>query len=99
VDQTIISGGENIDPTEVEGVIASLPGVLDVFVLGLLDDEWGQIVVAAYVGAATPGDLSEAVKQKLTPAAVPKRWLQLDALPRNDLGKINPEALISLLKA
>ncbi|WP_083521606.1 class I adenylate-forming enzyme family protein [Arthrobacter luteolus] len=45
-DDMIISGGENIHPVQVEGVLAEHPAVLDAVVVGVPDDQWGQRVVA-----------------------------------------------------
>ncbi|HET8977124.1 MAG TPA: AMP-binding protein [Solirubrobacteraceae bacterium] len=52
-DDMIISGGENVHPTQVEAVLAEHPGVADAAVVGLPDERWGEIVVA-YVVAADP---------------------------------------------
>lgn len=49
----ILSGGENVNPEEVESVLRSCPGVADVGVTGVADEEWGQIVVALIVPADT----------------------------------------------
>jgi acyl-CoA synthetase (AMP-forming)/AMP-acid ligase II len=52
-DDMIISGGENVHPTQVEAVLAEHPGVADAAVVGLPDERWGEIVVA-YVVASDP---------------------------------------------
>ena len=52
-DDMIISGGENIHPTQVEAVLAEHPGVADAAVVGLPDERWGELVVA-YVVASDP---------------------------------------------
>ncbi|MBD7996405.1 AMP-binding protein [Arthrobacter sp. Sa2CUA1] len=58
-DDMIISGGENIHPVQVEGVLAEHPGVLDAVVVGVPDDQWGQRVVAYVIrsGDADAGSL------------------------------------------
>ncbi len=53
-DDMIISGGENVHPTQVEAVLAEHPGIADAAVVGLPDDRWGEVVVA-YVVASDPG--------------------------------------------
>jgi acyl-CoA synthetase (AMP-forming)/AMP-acid ligase II len=53
-DDMIISGGENVHPTQVEAVLAEHPGVADAAVVGLPDERWGELVVA-YVVASDPG--------------------------------------------
>lgn len=52
-DDMIISGGENVHPTQVEAVLAEHPGVADAAVVGLADERWGELVVA-YVVASDP---------------------------------------------
>ncbi len=70
-DDLVISGGVNVYPVEVEAALAEVPGVVDVAVFGLADDEWGERVCAAVVGdvdedtlrrhaAAAPGTLQAA---------------------------------------
>jgi Acyl-CoA synthetases (AMP-forming)/AMP-acid ligases II len=58
-DDMIISGGENVHPVQVEEVLAQHPDVADSIVVGLADDEWGELVVA-YV-QPRPGKLTDAV--------------------------------------
>ncbi len=48
-DDMIISGGENVHPTQVEGVLEELPGVSAAIVVGLPDERWGELVVAYVV--------------------------------------------------
>lgn len=98
-DRVIISGGENIDPAEVEAAIASHPGVDEVSVLGIPEVEWGAVVAAAYVGNVELARLRAFIRTRLGPAAVPKRWLRLDHLPRSDLDKIDVAALAALFDA
>ena len=54
-DDLIISGGVNVYPAEVESVLAEAPGVIEVAVFGVRDEEWGERVCAAVVGAARRG--------------------------------------------
>jgi O-succinylbenzoic acid--CoA ligase len=89
----IISGGENVWPTAVEAVIAELPSVDEVVVVGRSDPEWGQRVVAVVVPVdpATPPaleDVREAVKARLGPWAAPKALEVVDCLPRTAIGKV-----------
>ena len=88
----IISGGENIYSPEVERVLAEHPAVMEVAVIGVPDDTWGEsvkAVVALHPGAAA----TEARAHRLLPRApgplqVPAHVDVLDALPRNPTGKI-----------
>ncbi|MFZ1996852.1 MAG: AMP-binding protein [Solirubrobacteraceae bacterium] len=50
-DDMIISGGENVHPTQVEAVLAEHPGIADAAVVGLADERWGEVVVAYVVPA------------------------------------------------
>ncbi len=52
-DDMIISGGENVHPTQVEAILAEHPGIADAAVVGLPDERWGEVVVA-YVVASDP---------------------------------------------
>ena len=84
----LISGGVNVYPLEVEQVLEQHPGVADVAVYGVPDDDWGQRVCAAYVGPATVAELDAYVRERLAPPKRPKTWTRLDALPRTLTGKV-----------
>jgi acyl-CoA synthetase (AMP-forming)/AMP-acid ligase II len=57
-DDMIISGGENVHPTQVEAVLAEHPGIADAAVVGLADERWGELVVAYVVPAAEGLDVA-----------------------------------------
>jgi long-chain acyl-CoA synthetase len=88
----IISGGSNIYPREVEEVLLTHPVVSEVSVVGLKDEEWGEIVVACIV--SEPGmsfDQSALDKHCLDAIARfkrPKIYVEFEALPKNSYGKI-----------
>jgi long-chain acyl-CoA synthetase len=84
----VITGGVNVYPAEVEGVLAGHPGVTEVAVYGVPDEQWGQRVVAAVVGTATPGELDTWCRERLAPPKRPKEYVVLDALPRTLTGKV-----------
>ena len=84
----VISGGVNVYPLEVEQVLLEHPGVDDVAVYGVPDDQWGQRVCAAYVGSATATELDAYVRERLTPPKRPKTWHSLPDLPRTLTGKV-----------
>lgn len=91
LDDVIVRGGENISPGEIEDVLRQHPGVADVAVLGLPDNEWGEKVAAVIVaeGAPPPANvLAEWVKQHLRSTKTPETWEFRDALPYNDTGKL-----------
>jgi long-chain acyl-CoA synthetase len=84
----VISGGVNVYPAEVENALAGHPGVEDVAVYGVPDEQWGQRVVAAIVGTATPADLDAWCRERLAPPKRPKEYVALDELPRTLTGKV-----------
>jgi len=82
---------ENMSPGEIEDVLREHPGVADVAVLGLPDNEWGEKVAAVVVAAeAKPSadDLAAFVKSRLRSSKTPQVWEFRDALPYNDTGKL-----------
>ncbi len=92
IDDTIIRGGENIAPAEIEDVLSLHPGVADSVVVGLADDEWGERI-AAVVVARSGYDLSVDeilawTRGKLRSSRTPDVVLVRDALPRTDSGKV-----------
>ena len=89
----VISGGVNVYPVEVENALREHPGVEDVAVFGMDDEQWGQRVCAAVVATATPEELSAFARERLSPAKRPKDWLFVDALPRTATGKVRRSEL------
>ncbi len=89
---TIISGGENVVPTEVEAVLLAHPAVADAAVFGRPDREWGERVVAAVVlraGQAVQVDeLRAHCAQRIAPFKVPKSVEFRTQLPRTASGKL-----------
>ena len=86
----IISGGINIYPAEIEQVLIRHKLVQDVAVLGLPNENWGE-VVAAFVVGPTPRDedaLKAHCKDHLANFKVPRRWHFETDLPRNPTGKV-----------
>lgn len=93
----IISGGFNVYPKEVEGVIDDLPGVLESAVIAVPHEDFGEAVVAVVVpqeGATVDGDLVRAgVEGKLAKFKQPKQVIVVDALPRNTMGKVQKNVM------
>ncbi len=91
-DEMIVSGGENVFPREVEDLLADHEGVLEVAVIGVADEEFGQrlkaFVVAAAGAEVSPGDLKAHVKAHLAGYKAPREVEFMDELPRNASGKI-----------
>lgn len=92
VDDTIIRGGENIAPAEVEAVLLAHPAVADACVVGVPDDEWGQRIVAVVVlrpGQTVGADeLRERVRAELRGSKTPEEILFRDELPHTESGKL-----------
>jgi long-chain acyl-CoA synthetase len=84
----VISGGVNVYPAEVEAALEDLPGLVEVAVFGRPDEQWGQRVVAAYVGEVDEAMLRDRALERLAPPKRPKEYLRLDALPRTATGKV-----------
>ena len=88
----IITGGMNVYPAEVEAAIHACPGVLDVAVIGVPDDGWGERVHA--VVQPRPGHsldlaaIEAAVGTSLAGFKRPRSWEVRDTLPRTDSGKL-----------
>jgi long-chain acyl-CoA synthetase len=84
----IISGGSNIYPREVEEVLLTHPEVKEVSVIGRPDREWGETVVAYVVGRAAPAELDALCLSHIARFKRPKDYVFVDALPKNNYGKI-----------
>lgn len=91
--EQILTGGENVFPAEVEAAIRATQRVADVAVVGLPDDEWGEVVVAVYAPwpdrPVTPSDLQQAIAPALSRFKQPKHWFVRAPLPRNRQGKLD----------
>jgi O-succinylbenzoic acid--CoA ligase len=85
---TIVSGGENVMPTEVEAVLLSHEAVREAGVIGRPDPEWGEAVTAFVVGDVDPAELRGFARERLAAFKVPKAIEIVDALPRNASGKL-----------
>jgi fatty-acyl-CoA synthase len=92
----IISGGENISSIEVENAIASHESVLEVAVVAVPDERWGEVPVAHITlhpgAAADPADIERHVREQLGGFKVPKRMV-FGALPKTGTGKVQKFAL------
>ncbi len=96
-DDIIVSGGENIDPAPIEEAIASIPGVEGALVLGVPSDEWGMEVACVFEGALDAADVEARLRERLSGALIPKRWLRVAQIPTTDLGKPDRGQAIRLL--
>ncbi len=96
----IITGGENVDPLEVETALVELPGITEALVVGLDDAEWGQVVAAVVAGpaAGSPAAIEHALRSRIAGYKVPQRWLAAPGIPRTSIGKPDRQAARSLLE-
>ncbi|MGZ4672045.1 MAG: class I adenylate-forming enzyme family protein [Ilumatobacteraceae bacterium] len=96
--QVVITGGFNVYPAEVEGVLAERPEVYESAVIGLPDPEWGERVVAVIElneGAELDADdLQRYLRARLGGVKAPKQVMVVDSLPRNANGKILKRLLV-----
>ncbi|MBL0175189.1 MAG: AMP-binding protein [Ignavibacteria bacterium] len=95
----ILSGGENVIPAEVENALLAHPAVREACVVGLADAEWGQRVAAALVLGEPDADIRNIeahCRSLLAGYKIPKRWRVVDALPKNDSGKVLRAAVAAL---
>jgi acyl-CoA synthetase (AMP-forming)/AMP-acid ligase II len=92
-------GGLKVFPDEVEEVLRSHPGVADAAVVGMPDDRLGEVPVAfvmAKTGEAVDLDALRAwSRERLIPYKVPVSFTVVDSLPRNDMGKVLRDKLVS----
>ena len=90
VDDKIISGGENIDPVEIEEALLDVPGVGDIAIVAGPDDTWGQVPVAFVVATGEPtlDELRSHGEATLARFKLPAALHLVDELPRTALGKV-----------
>jgi acyl-CoA synthetase (AMP-forming)/AMP-acid ligase II len=102
-DDTIIRGGENISPVEIEEVLLSHDDVSDCAVVGIDDEEWGQRIGAAVVltSDATVGieELRSFARSNLRGSKTPEVIVVMDELPYTDTGKLLRRVVRELLTA
>jgi long-chain acyl-CoA synthetase len=102
-DDTIIRGGENIAPAELEEVLIEHSHVRDVAVVGVEDPQWGQAIVAVVVPAVgidpDPEELREHVRKSLRGSRTPDRVVFRDELPTTPTGKVLRREIVEELRA
>jgi malonyl-CoA/methylmalonyl-CoA synthetase len=97
------SGGYKLSALEIEEVLREHPAVLEVAVVGLPDEAWGERVVACIVrtpagSACDAATLRAFAKERMAPYKVPKDVLFLDELPKNALGKVVKPTLLAMIR-
>ncbi len=101
-DGVIVSGGEKLDPLEIERVLADHPGVRDVCVLGVPNPRWGERPVALVVARGNPrptdGELDAWCGKALSRFKTPDRYVWVDSITTNAMDKRSRRALGDLLR-
>ena len=98
VDDMIISGGENVSPVEIESCLSLHPAVLEVAVVGLADEKWGQVITAFVKrsGPVAEQDLEQFCRASgLANFKCPRRFVFVDALPKSPVGKLLRRLLVA----
>ncbi len=96
-DDMLVSGGVNVHPAEVEGLLLACPGVTDVAVTGVRDAVWGDRIAALVVGDAA--GLRDWCRDRLPSRLRPRLFVAVAALPRNAMGKLERKRLPELVPA
>ncbi len=92
----IVTGGENVNPLEVEKTLLELDCIKEVCVFPKIDKTWGQIVAAAVVLNNLEFNeslIKELLKQKIAGYKIPKRFFYVEKLPRTSLGKLERDKI------
>ncbi len=101
-DDTIIRGGENISPAEIEDVLVRHPAVTDAAVVGVPDDEWGQRIAAVLCVEGPPPateELQAWIRGRLRSSKTPDIIQFTDELPRTHTGKLLRREVLAWLQA
>ncbi|HCI69379.1 MAG TPA: hypothetical protein DHV30_01765, partial [Balneola sp.] len=88
----IITGGENVNPVEVEEAIQKLPSIKEAVVLGIPDEEWGQKVTAVItlMNGKIPDleEIKNMLSTELTDFKIPKELIVVEKFPKTVMGKV-----------
>ena len=102
-DDVIVSGGENVDPLEVEAALTALPGVKAACVFGTSSERFGQVVTAVLVttdgSLGEPHHLAGLLRDRLASHKLPRRLLISESLPLTASGKVDRRACSELYRA
>ena len=101
--ERILTGGENVDPAEVEAAVVGWSGAAAACVVGLDDDEWGERVAAVvartagFEAAGGVAGLESHLREQLAGFKRPRCWKVVDRLPTAPSGKVDRRACVELL--
>ena len=100
-DELIITGGENVNPSEIEDCLLKWPGITAAAAIGLPDKEWGQKIIVAFTSdnEIPINDLDNWLKKQLANFKIPKQYLRVETLPTTASGKIKRNALKKLFES
>jgi acyl-CoA synthetase (AMP-forming)/AMP-acid ligase II len=102
-DDTIIRGGENLAPAEIEEVLLAHPDVAECAVVGVPDDEWGQRIAAVVVAhpdhTIDPDELRAFARERLRGSKTPDVIRVVDELPYTETGKLLRRVVLEQLAA
>jgi O-succinylbenzoic acid--CoA ligase len=98
----IVSGGENINPVEIESLLHQFSGISDVAIVGLPNQEWGQVVTAVIVLSdegqhVSLNEVKTFLNQKISSFKIPKQLIAVAEIPRTSSGKIKRIELLKML--
>ncbi len=101
-DDLIITGGENVNPIEIEEVLLAVQNIKEAAVIGVPDDEWGQRIIA-FVTKNEPysmshDELKDILGKNLPGYKIPKQIISIDEMPKTELGKIKKKELLKYIK-
>ena len=96
----IKSGGYKISALEIEEVLRQYPGIKDCSVVGLPNDEWGELVAAAIVsqGLVDEKALNSWMREQMPAYKTPRKYLAVAELPRNAMGKVTKKDVVKLIE-
>ena len=85
---------------EIEEVLRQYPGIADCSVVGLPNDEWGELVAAAIVTKADIDEkaLSTWMREQMPAYKTPRKYVVVQDLPRNAMGKVTKKDVVQLIK-
>ncbi|MDQ5980846.1 MAG: o-succinylbenzoate---CoA ligase [Verrucomicrobiota bacterium] len=98
-DAVIITGGEKVNPAEVEAALRDTGEFSEVVVAGVPDPDWGQVVVAAYPAAQRPdlAKVEQGIQSRLAAWKRPKRYVAVENWPLTAVGKVNRAEVVRLV--
>ncbi len=95
----IVTGGENVNPVEIENELTKHPLIKESSVFEIADNEWGQIVAAAIVANKDIeiDEIKKFLRKSLAGYKIPQKFFFVDGLPKTSLGKVKKEELKKIL--